>query len=105
MPDLVQVARKYEKDAAVLLVSYDLQLAESSPAGIEEAVRRFVEQRGWGLPVHIAQDPSAMDTQFALPGPIPVTLAFDREGRLVDREEGSADAARFEAMLRLALGG
>ena len=39
-----------------------------------------------------------------LPGAIPVTLAFDRNGKLVDRHEGEATRERFAAMMKKALG-
>ncbi|TAH35474.1 MAG: hypothetical protein EYC70_12510 [Planctomycetota bacterium] len=90
----------------MLLVSYDLQLPENDAGQIAGQVRRFVEARQWGLPVYIAQAASigAIDEHFELPGPIPVTLALDKDGRIVDRQEGEAEPARFEEMMRKALG-
>ena len=107
MPDLVQVARNHEaRGARVLLVSYDAQLEGGAPAEIEARVREFVAKRGWGLPVHVATAESlkAIEERYDLPGPIPVTLAFDEEGRLVDREDGPSERERFEALMRRALG-
>jgi hypothetical protein len=45
-----------------------------------------------------------VDERFELPGYIPVTLAFDRAGNLVDREDGPASRERFEELMRKALG-
>lgn len=107
MPDLVEVARKYEgRGARVLLVSYDGQLSDGPPAEIEADVRAFLAKRDWGLPVHVAAHESvkAIEERYALPGPIPVTLAFDKDGKLVDREDGPSEPERFEALMKKALG-
>jgi len=107
MPDLVEVARTYqERGARVLLVSYDAQLLDGPAAEIEEHVRAFVAKREWGLPVHVATAASlkAIEERWDLPGPIPVTLAFDKDGKLVDREDGPSERERFEELMRRALG-
>ena len=51
-----------------------------------------------------APDYDAINARFDLPGAVPVTLAFDAAGREVDRHVGEADEARFEAMMKKALG-
>ena len=107
MPDLVEVARKYEgRGARVLLVSYDQQISDAPSAEVEAKVRAFVAKRDWGLPVHVAERASlpAIEERYALPGPIPVTLAFDQDGKLVDREDGPSEPERFEALMKKALG-
>jgi hypothetical protein len=38
-----------------------------------------------------------------LPGEVPVTLAIDRTGNIVDRQEGQADKRRFAEMMERAL--
>lgn len=73
---------------------------------VVERVRTFADSRKWGLPVLILDEPStdAIDERFDLPGPIPVTLGFDAQGKLVDRVDGEADAERFAEMARLVRG-
>ena len=107
MPDLVEVAREpANQEVDVLLVDYDLQLAGAEPQPTLERVRRFVERRGWGLEVAVlgADDIDAFSDRFDLPGPIPVTLAFDAQGREVAREEGGADPERFRELFAAARG-
>ena len=107
MPDLVKVVRKYEKDGATgLLVSFDMQTAENGPQLVLEDLRAWLGKRNWGLPVLLYReaDPDSINAHFDLPGPIPVTLAFDKNGKLVDREDGASSPERFDEMLRKALG-
>jgi hypothetical protein len=106
MPDLVQVVRKFEKSGAeALLLSFDTQISEEPAETVRERVEKFVGRRGWNLPVLVySGDYDALNERYDLPGPIPVTLAIDARGQVVDRQEGAASAARFEAMLKKALG-
>lgn len=98
MPDLVQVARRPEnKDVDVLLVSYDLQIPKADRAAVPERVRKFVNARGWGFPVAIYGESGLelVNERLDLPGPIPLTLAFDKAGREVARCEGEAGPETF----------
>ena len=106
MPELVETAHAWrERGGEVVTVSYDLMLPDVTPDGVREQVRAFAAERGIDLSVYIyeALDFDAIDTRFNLPGAIPVTLAVDKTGRIVDREEGQADRARFDAMMAAAL--
>lgn len=89
----------------VLLVSYDLQVPKAEPTKVLERVERFVAGRKWGLEVAIleAAHIEAFHERFDLPGPIPVTLAFDAQGKLVDRQEGECDIDRFHELATRAL--
>lgn len=100
MPDLVKVAEARKKDMDVLLVSYDLMLPRVDRTKIVDRVAGFVGKQRWNLPVLIydAPDADAINARFDLPGSIPVTLAFDRDGKLVDREDGPSELERFEAL-------
>lgn len=104
----MEVGTEHESDGArILTVSYDLQVP--SPPTREAAVsnvERFLKARGWSFPVYVydAADLDAINERYDLPGPIPVTLAFDAQGNLVDREDGPADKERFEALMKKALG-
>lgn len=107
MPELVETAHAWrERGGEVVAVSYDLMLPDVTPQGVREQVRAFAAERGIDLPIYIyeALDFDAIDSRFDLPGAIPVTLAIDATGAIVDREEGQADRARFEAMMAKALG-
>ncbi len=106
MPDLVKVAAQHrDRGLDVLLVDYDLQAPKADPDKTRERVERFVNARQWGLDVAIlrAEDIDAFHERYDLPGPIPVTLAFDKRGELVDRQEGECDAARFAELAQRAL--
>jgi hypothetical protein len=106
MPDLVQVAKDNAKNPLdVLLLSYDLQGPRPDPERVVARLQKFVCERGWNLPVYVfdAPDLDALGDRFDLPGSIPVTLAFDKEGRLVDREDGPSSKLRFEMLVQRAL--
>jgi thiol-disulfide isomerase/thioredoxin len=106
MPELVETAHAWrERGGAVLTVNYDLMLPDVTAEGVRAQVREFATERGIDLPVYIyeALDFEAIDARFDLPGAIPVTLAIDAAGRIVDRQDGQADRARFEALMAAAL--
>jgi thiol-disulfide isomerase/thioredoxin len=106
MPELVETAHAWrERGGAVLTVSYDLMIPDVTPEGVRAQVRAFTAERGYDLPVYIyeALDFEAINERFGLPGEIPVTLAIDATGRIVDRQDGQADRARFEALMAAAL--
>ncbi len=107
LPELNEVARTFAgRGAAVLGVSYDLMLAGATREELLPRMRSFVDSRGLSIPVLIydAADFDAINARFDLPGEVPITLALDREGRIVDRQEGRADEARFTEMIEKALG-
>ena len=106
MPDLVQVAKDNAKNPLdVLLVSYDLQGPRPDRVKVVERLRKFTGQRGWNLPVYVldAADLEGINERFDLPGGIPVTLAFDKQGKLVDREDGPSTPERFAELAARAL--
>lgn len=108
MPDLVQVAKDNAKNPVdVLLLSYDLQGPRPDRAKVVERLRKFTAQRGWNLPVYVldAPDLDGIGARFDLQGGIPVTLAFDRQGKLVDREDGESSPERFAELVEHALAG
>ncbi len=107
LPELVEVARAYrERGGAVVGVSYDLMIPDTDPDTIEATVREFLDTRSlaFSVLVYDEDDYEAINARFALPGDIPVTLAIDAQGRIVDRQEGRAGKERFEEMMRKALG-
>ncbi len=110
LPDLLAAAAPYrERGVRVVLVSYDLLVPNSGLDRVSGAakVKRFVEQRDWPLGDHVRvvlyDDAAAkLDDRFDLPGPIPTTVVLDRGGKVVAREKGAADRARFDELFAAA---
>lgn len=86
----------------MLLVSYDLMLPHADKSTVGNRVGEFVAERKWNLPVVIFDpvDLDKLNERFNLSGPIPVTIAFDKFGHIADREDGPADKARFEELVK-----
>ncbi|HET6204645.1 MAG TPA: TlpA disulfide reductase family protein [Planctomycetota bacterium] len=107
LPELVQVAEEFAERGGVLLgVSYDLMVPGAEAAEVPGQVRAFFARKGldFDVLVYDAADFDGINSRFGLPGEIPVTLAFDRRGDLVDRQEGPGNRARFAEMMRRAVG-
>ncbi len=106
LPELVETAHEYrERGGDVILVSFDLMLPNVEREAVREQVTRFAKERGIDVPILIydAPDYETINEHFDLPGGVPVTLAFDRHGKLVDREDQQADKARFVQLMENAL--
>lgn len=107
LPDLAVVGREYApRGLQVLTVSYDAMVPGVGMDAALEAVRSHLRDAGLELEVLVfaAEDYDEIDRALALPGPVPVTLAFDREGKEVGRTEGETGAAGFRALAEQALG-
>ncbi len=101
LPDLVATAREYRpKGIAFVGISYDLLGRQKERSGVTAAVRRFMASRGVDIPVVILDedDSDAVTRKFGLSEFVPYTLAFDWNGAIVDRQEGSTNRERFSAM-------
>ena len=106
LPDLVEVAAEHaDAGLQLLLVSHDLAAPGADPDVVDK-VRSFARTREYTVPIRVfrGEDYEAVLDRLDLPGPIPFTAAYDANGVIVDRHEGAADRARFEAMARAALG-
>jgi thiol-disulfide isomerase/thioredoxin len=106
LPDLVAVAKEFGPSGLRTLgVSYDLMVPGVERGQAVEKVRGFLVKRELALEtlIYEAPDFEAIDARFQLPGAIPVTLAFDRDGKVVDRSEGETSRERFAEMARKAL--
>ncbi len=106
LPDLLQTARAYkDRGGAAIGVSYDLMIPGVTREGVLKQMRAFVAERGIDIPILIydAEDYDAINQRFDLPGPVPATVAIGRNGTIVDHQNGSADRARFTAMMEKAL--
>ena len=108
LPDLLQVGREFQGQRGVVLtVSYDLMIPGVTPDDVLKQVRAFVTARKIDAPVYIynALDYDAINQRFGLPGPVPMTVAIDPTGKVVERHAGKAGKAGFVAMMRKAIGG
>jgi thiol-disulfide isomerase/thioredoxin len=106
LPELMETARKYrERGGVVIGISYDFMVPDVTAEGVLKQVRAFVKERRFDIPIYIyqADDFDAINRRFALPGPIPATVAIDRYGSIVETHEGQAGKARFDAMMEKAL--
>jgi thiol-disulfide isomerase/thioredoxin len=108
LPELQEVGRQFRgTNAVVLTVSYDLMLPDVTPEGALQQVQAFLAQKKLDLPVYIynAPDYDAINARFGLPGPVPMTVAIDRNGTIVARHAGRGGRERFIELIRKALGG
>ena len=106
LPDLIETAHAFEsRGGAVLLLSCDLMVPGVTFEDARKKVEDFTSRKKIDVPVLIfdADGYDAIDARFDLPGEVPVTLAFDRNGKIVDRQAGRADKARFAEMMERAL--
>jgi thiol-disulfide isomerase/thioredoxin len=107
LPDLLAVGREFRgRRAVVLTVSYDLMIPDATPKDVLKQMQAFVAGRKIDAPVYIfnAPDYDAINQRFGLPGPVPMTIAIDASGRVVDRHAGQAGRAGFVAMMKKAIG-
>lgn len=108
LPELQDVGRQFHgKNAVVLTVSYDLMVPDVTPEGVLKQMQAFLAQKKLDMPVFIynAPDYDAVNARFGLPGPVPVTVAIDRNGAIVARHAGKGGRERFIALMLKALGG
>lgn len=106
LPALMEVGREHaQAEGDVVLVSYDLMIPGVQRDEVVKRVEAFAKKRGMDVPILVydAPDFEAINAHYSLPGGVPVTLAFDRTGKLVDMQDGSASQARFEEMMKKAI--
>ena len=106
LPELAAVSREFKDRGGVVAgVSYDLMLPGETALDVAGRVSSFLKDREIEYPnfVYDAPDYDAINERFELPGPVPATVAIDKGGRIVDREHGRADEARFRVMMERAL--
>ncbi len=107
LPDFLATGREFrDRNAVALTVSYDLMIPDVTKDGVLKAMRSFVAKHEIDAPVLIydAPDYDAINARFTLPGPVPVTIAIDATGRIVERHAGQATRQQFQEMFRKALG-
>lgn len=107
LPELLEVGREFaEQGGDVVLVSYDLIVPGATAEQAREDVLAFAERRKITAPILIYDGPDyeAINERFDLPGGVPVTLALDRDGKVVATHDGQASKDEFRALMRQALG-
>jgi len=107
LPEFLATGREYRgRNAVVLTVSYDLMIPDVTKDEALKKMRVFVAEHKIDAPVLIYDGPDydAINERFGLPGPVPVTIAIDATGKIVDRHAGQATRQQFQKMMRKALG-
>ena len=106
MPALRVMAREFEpRGVRVLSVNLELLGPDIERDAVLPKVREFLAAREFELPTIVleADEYSAVSQHFDLPGAVPVTLAIDRKGRVVDQHLGEATHEDFRDLLETAL--
>jgi len=106
LPDLLEVGRQFRaQQGVVLTVSYDMMLPDVTKEQVLKQMRTFVAARKLDVPVYIydAPDYDAINERYGLSGPVPMTIAIDRTGKVVDRHAGKSGKDGFAAMMNKAL--
>ncbi|MCK6447478.1 MAG: TlpA family protein disulfide reductase [Planctomycetes bacterium] len=106
LPELLEVGREFaDQGGDVVLVSYDAIVPGATREQAEHDVLAFAERRKITAPILIydAPDEEAINARFDLPGGVPVTLAIDRDGKVVATHDGQASKDEFRALMRQAL--
>lgn len=107
LPDLAEVHQAFRDEGGVVVgISYDLMVPGPTPESALQLVSEFAAGRELAFDNYVFDDEDydRINAWLDLPGPVPVTLAIDASGEIVDRHEGQAGRERFEAMMRAALG-
>jgi len=108
MPDLAEVAKEFRgAGLTVVGVSYDFMVPGPTRDEALQSVAAFQRQESIPFPLLVfeGKDYQEINAALRLPGPVPVTLAFDAEGREVARLESGADLAGLRLLARKALDG
>lgn len=107
LPELMATAKDFADEGGVVIgISYDLMLPNATRESVMPKMRDFVLKEKISIPTLIFDDKNydRINERFALPGEVPVTLALDKNGKIVARQHGPADKERFDEMMRKALG-
>jgi thiol-disulfide isomerase/thioredoxin len=104
LPELAAIAAERADEIDVIAVSLDL--ANPLTPGVETAadVQRFLDARGIELPVLIVDGtPEDIAARLALPGAIPFTYAWSRDGRRVAERNRQLTREELEELVAAAL--
>ena len=105
MPALARAADKgSDLGVKVITISFDMMVPAANMNSIRKNVLAL--RRDWTFPLPVfyfsGMDYDAINAAFGLPGPIPVTLAFDAAGNEVGRIEGKASEEGLNRLLTAA---
>jgi thiol-disulfide isomerase/thioredoxin len=107
LPELVAVAEEFrDDDLQLVTISYDFMVPGVADAEAAlDLVNAHLAKSGLEMEVLVydEDDYNGINTLLELPGPIPVTIAFDAQGNEVARVEDQADAEGFRTLVRAAL--
>jgi thiol-disulfide isomerase/thioredoxin len=106
MPALRVMAREFApRGARVLSVNLEFFGPDIEREAVLPKVRAFLAAREFELPTIVieAEEYSALSRQYDLPGQVPITLAIDRKGRVVDQHLGKATHEDFRDLFETAL--
>ncbi len=106
LPELFETADEFaDQGGNVVTVSYDLMIPGETRDTVRGKLEAFAAEKGMEVPILVydADDYEAINDRFEIPGPIPVTLALDEKGEIVERQHGAAGKERFDEMMRRAL--
>ena len=107
LPDLIAATSLPETmDIRLMTVSFDLMIPGITAKEAENKVHRHLQNHSQQISVLIFDEDnySGINQALNLPGPIPVTLAFDRNGKEVGRIQGPASQKDFQNLAAWALG-
>lgn len=106
LPELFETGHEFaDRNGVVVTVSYDLMIPGETRETVQTKLEAFAAEKGMDVPILVydADDYAAINDRFDIPGPIPVTLALDGSGKIVERQHGAAGKERFDEMMRRAL--
>lgn len=106
LPDLAEVHEAFRNEGGIVVgVSYDLMVPGPTSESALKLVLEFAAGRELGFDNYVFDDEDydRINAWLELPGPVPVTLAIDASGEIVDRQQGQAGRERFDEMMRAAL--
>ena len=102
MPELVRLNDE-RKDDGVRVQTVSMDLVTSAGRSLEALGELAFDQEIFLPIVAYAGGPDALMRTYGLRSSLPYTIAIDADGRIVDRQLGSASRARLEAMIAAAL--
>ena len=104
LPSLQSLRESHPPESlAILALSYDAMIPDQTPQSAQAIVQNFMTSHAYTFHTAIfwADDFSDLDEFLKLPGPIPVTLAFNASGEEMGRIEGKASTSDLTKLVGL----
>ena len=91
------------ENLSILALSYDAMIPGETPQSAQATVQSFLTSQGYTFETAIFWDDDYTDLNqiLGLPGPIPVTLAFNAKGEELGRIEGKASLGDLAELVGL----